>query len=277
MTPDKPRRAAVIGWPATHSLSPRLHEFWLEKYGITGSYETLAIAPEHLQKTLKSLAAQGFCGVSVTLPHKEAALGIVDHADPRARKIGAVNTVIARGDGTLDGFNTDAFGFTENLLSIRFEPNDRPVVIFGAGGAARAAIVALQDMGAGEIRLVNRTQKRAEALAKEFGRGIRVLAWSDYRNALEGAALLVNTTSLGMEGQPPLEIALDALPHEAVVNDLVYVPLMTGLLEKARQRGNRVLDGLGMLLHQARPQFAAFFGREPEVNEELRRHVLEGR
>jgi shikimate dehydrogenase len=271
------RRAAILGWPAMHSLSPRLHEFWLKQYDIAGAYTALPVKPEDLQTTLKSLAAAGFCGASVTLPHKEAALKIVDHADAAARRIGAVNTVIARGDGSLEGFNTDAFGFTQNLLSIHVDPAEKTVVILGAGGAARAVIVALQDMGALEIRLINRTKSRAEALAKEFGKGIKVFSWSDYRSAFEGAALLVNTTSLGMEGQPPLEMALDALPRAAVVNDLVYTPLMTDLLERARQRGNRALDGLGMLLHQARPQFAAFFGREPEVTEDLRHHVLEGR
>ncbi|HUY68984.1 MAG TPA: shikimate dehydrogenase [Alphaproteobacteria bacterium] len=269
-------KAAVIGWPVAHSQSPRLHSYWLSQHNIAGSYEALPVPPEKLALTLKNLHQSGFIGANLTIPHKEAALALVDHADPMARRIGAVNTVIAHKDGTLAGFNTDAYGFTHNILSVGFHPRARPVVVLGAGGAARAAIVALQDMDVSDIRLVNRTQARAESLAREFGAPVRAVAWNDAASALEGAALLINTTSLGMEGQPPLELSLTYLPREALVSDLVYAPLKTDLLKRAEARGNRILDGLGMLLHQARPAFAAFFGREPQVTEELRRHVLEG-
>jgi shikimate dehydrogenase len=235
----------------------------------------LAVAPANLEQALKDLPSHGFSGVNLTIPHKEAALKIVDHADPLAKRIGAVNTVIVRGDKTLEGFNTDAYGFTQNLLAAGFKPSERPAVVIGAGGASRAVVVALLDLGFSEIRIVNRTQSRAEALAQVFGKALRVFPWSDYLRTLPDAALLVNTTSLGMQGQPPLEITLDELPRDALVNDLVYAPLMTDLLRRAQQRGNRFVDGLGMLLHQARPAFAAWFGREPEVTEELRTFVLQ--
>ncbi|MDX2028473.1 MAG: shikimate dehydrogenase [Alphaproteobacteria bacterium] len=266
-------RAGVMGWPVEHSLSPRLHGWWLKRYSIEGSYVPLAVPPEGLGKALRDLPAQGFRGVNLTVPHKEAALVHIDHIDTVVKRIGAVNTVIVRADGTLEGRNTDTYGFAENLRTAGYKPDGRAAVIIGAGGAARAAVAALQDMGVKEIRIINRSAARAQKLAADFGNGIKIHGWGDAQ-ALEGTGLLVNATSLGLKGQPMLDIALDALPKDTLVTDMVYAPLVTDLLLRAGARGNPVLDGLGMLLHQALPSFAAFFGHDPEVTEELRRFVL---
>jgi shikimate dehydrogenase len=271
----KARLAGVMGWPVSHSRSPRLHGYWLDAYGIDGAYLPLPVAPDRIETALRALPALGFAGVNLTVPHKEAALGVVDRVDALARRIGAVNTVVVAADGSLDGTNTDAFGFIENLRAGApgWEPG-RPAVVLGAGGAARAVCVGLADAGVSEIRLANRTESRAARLADELS-GIRPVAWDARGDALDGAGLLVNTTTLGMTGAPPLGIALDALPGGAVVTDIVYAPLETPLLAAARARGNACVDGLGMLLHQARPGFAAWFGHEPEVTEALRAFVLE--
>ncbi len=269
----KAKLAGVIGWPVAHSRSPRLHGFWLEAYGIDGAYLPLAVKPEDFETVLRALPKMGFSGVNVTVPHKEAALACCDTVDDPARRIGAVNTIVVEPSGALHGSNTDAYGFIENLGA---GVPDAPAVLLGAGGAARAVAVALLDAGAPALRLVNRTHARAEALASDLADArISVGDWGDWTTCLAGAGLLVNGTSLGMEGQPPLEIALDALPADAVVNDIVYTPLETPLLANARRRGNRAVDGLGMLLHQARPGFAAWFGVDPAVTDELRDHVLE--
>jgi shikimate dehydrogenase len=271
----KARVAAVIGWPVAHSRSPSLHGHWLERYGIDGAYVPLAVKPEDIARALRALVELGFAGANVTLPHKEAALAAADEASARAREIGAANTLIVR-DGRLLADNTDGYGFLENLRQSApdWQPAAGPAVVLGAGGAARAVLHALLEAGVPELRLLNRTRARAERLAESFPH-VRVSDWGDMR-ALEGAALLANSTSLGMSGQPPLEIALDRLPPEALVTDLVYSPLETALLRAARARGYATVDGLGMLLHQARPGFAAWFGREPEVDEALRRAVLAG-
>ena len=271
------RIAGVIGWPVAHSCSPRLHGYWLRKYGIDGAYIPLPVRPQQFAAALRALPMLGFAGVNVTVPHKEAALSVVDRSDSAARRIGAVNTIVAAPDGTLDGRNSDGFGFMENLRAgvVGWSPKAGPAVILGAGGAARAVAVALSDGGAPEIRIVNRTVERAERLSADIGGPFRVYGWAERASALFDAALLVNTTTLGMTGQPPLELALDPLPTTAVVNDIVYSPLETVLLAAARARGNPVVDGLGMLLHQARPAFAAWFGVEPEVTPELRRFVLD--
>lgn len=271
-------RAAVIGWPIEHSLSPRLHQYWLNLYGIKGNYEKIAVAPPDLAATLANLAANSYRGVNLTVPHKEPALKLVDNIEPLARRVGAINTVVVQDDGSLLGRNTDVFGFTENLRSHGFVMNNGCAVIVGAGGAARAALVALLGMGARDIRIINRTLDRATALVREFahelgGDPITSYAWDDDR-ALAGADLLVNATSLGLKGQPPLTLSLDHLPLDATVTDMVYAPLKTDLLIRAANRGHAVIDGLGMLLHQARPAFQAFFGRDPEVTPELRAHVL---
>lgn len=278
MLTGKARLAGVMGWPVSHSQSPRLHGFWLEKYGIDGAYVPLATAPETAAEAIRALPKLGFRGANVTVPHKETALRTVDHLTDRARRIGAVNTLIVQDDGSVLGDNTDGYGFIENLTqgAPDWQPAQAPAVVLGAGGASRAVVVALLDAGVPQVRLLNRSRDRAEALAAAFGAAVVVSDWAHRAEVLAGAGLLVNTTTLGMTGQPPLDISLDALPASAVVTDIVYAPLMTPLLVAAQQRGLAVVDGLGMLLHQARPGFAAWFGRDPEVDADLRAHVLAG-
>lgn len=272
------RLAGVMGWPVSHSRSPRLHGFWLESLRIDGAYLPLPVRPEHLATALRALPVLGFRGVNLTVPHKAAALAAIDRPSPQARRIGAVNTVVIDAEGALHGSNTDVFGFRESLRSALpdWRADRGPAVLVGAGGAARAVAAALVEVGTPEIRLVNRTRDRALRLAEEIVGPFRVVDWRDRREALAGAALLVNATSLGMAGQPPLDLDLAALPVSAVVNDIVYAPLETPLLAAARRRGNAVVDGLGMLLHQARPGFAAWFGAEPQVTPALRDFVLGG-
>lgn len=267
----KAKLAGVLGWPVGHSLSPRLHGWWLDQYGIDGAYVPMAVRPEDVADSLRALAKLGFRGVNVTLPHKQAALACVDEADELARRIGAVNTVTITDQGRLVGSNTDGFGFIENLQqgAPDWQATSGPVTVLGAGGAARAICAALLDAGVPEIRLVNRTRSRAEKLAADLGGPIAPLPWDAWEDALAGATLLANTTQLGMNGQPPLVLDLAALPAAAVVNDAVYAPLQTPLLAAAAARGNPVVGGLGMLIHQARPGFAAWFGREPEVSAAL--------
>lgn len=270
------RVAGIMGWPVAHSRSPALHGFWLEQHGIDGAYVPLPVRPENLAAALRALPVLGLAGCNLTLPHKQAALAIVDRIDPAARRIGAVNTIIVAPDGTLEGRNTDAFGFIENLRASRpgFSAKAGPAVVLGAGGGARAVAASLLDDGAPEIRLVNRNREHAAALAAALGGPIRLVDWSEREPALAGAALLVHATSLGMAGQPPLDLALDALPPAATVCDIVYVPLETPLLAAARARGNPVVDGLGMLLHQGRPGFAAWFGVMPRVTPALREALI---
>lgn len=265
-----------MGWPVDHSLSPALHGFWLAAHGIEGSYQRLPIAPDQLGQALGELHEKGFVGVNLTVPHKEPALGFMQRLTPEARRIGAVNTVFIDNDGVLTGTNTDAFGFINNLRAgaPRWQAGRGPAVVLGAGGAARAVCFALQNAGVPEIRVLNRTAARSQALADALGAPLVSVPWDEAKDALEGAALLVNTTSLGMKGQPPLEIDLAPLPATAVVNDIVYVPLETPLLAAARARGNTAVDGLGMLLYQAQPSFAGWFGVKPEVTSALRAHVL---
>ena len=271
------RLAGVMGWPVEHSLSPRVHGYWLEHHRIDGVYVPLAVAPRDLERALTALPALGFRGVNLTLPHKERALGLCHEADDLARRIGAVNTIVVR-DGKLIGSNSDGFGFLENLKAGApgWRPEAASAVVLGAGGAARAVVAALIDAGAPQVRIVNRTRPRAEELAASLGGAISVHGWKQRNALLAGAGLLVNTTSLGMAGQPPLDLDLGGLPRDAVVSDLVYAPLMTPLLEAARARGNPLVDGLGMLLHQARPGFEAWFGSRPEVTDALRAFVLSG-
>ncbi|MEX2648783.1 MAG: shikimate dehydrogenase [Alphaproteobacteria bacterium] len=271
----KARVAGVMGWPVSHSRSPRLHGFWLEAYGIDGAYVPFAVRPEHLVQALGALPALGLAGVNLTVPHKEAALASLDEIEPLARRIGAVNTVVVDAAGRLVGSNTDVFGFMANLREAApaWRADSGPGVVLGAGGAARAVCAGLLDAGVAAIRLVNRSPARAERLAHDLGGPITVRPWSERPGALEGATLVVNTTMLGMAGQPPLDLALDPVAPGCVVCDLVYVPLETLLLARARARGLVAVDGLGMLLHQARPGFAAWFGLEPEVTAALRDHV----
>ena len=275
----KTRLAGIMGWPVAHSRSPALHNFWLDENGIDGAYVPLAVRPEDLGQALRALPALGFRGCNLTLPHKEMALSIVDRVEPSARRIGAMNTVIVAEDGSLSGSNTDVYGFCENLRDAApdWQPAAGPAVVIGAGGAAHAVVAALIEMGVGELRLVNRTLARAQRVAAELAAPtarITIHPWEARDGALEDAGLLVNSTSLGMTGEPELAIDLARLPPRAVVADLVYVPLETGLLAAARRRGNPCVDGLGMLLHQGRPGFEAWFGRSVRVTRELRAAVL---
>ena len=272
------RLAGIMGWPVAHSLSPRLHGHWLLRYGIDGAYVPLPVPPERLEQALSALPALGFAGVNLTIPHKEAAVSLVDRLSPRAKRIGAINTVVVEADGMLSGDNTDGFGFIATLSESQagWGAEAGPAVVLGAGGAARAVAVALLDAGVPEVRLLNRTPERARALADDLGGAVHTVNWTVRAAALDGAALLVNTTSLGMHGQPPLDLALDALPPRALVTDVVYTPLITPLLALAQARGNPVVDGLGMLLHQARPGFRAWFGVDPEVDDDLRAVVAAG-
>jgi shikimate dehydrogenase len=272
------RVAGIMGWPVAHSLSPRLHGHWLHRHGIDGAYVPLPVPPERLEQALSALPALGFAGANLTIPHKEAAVSLVDRLSPASRRIGAVNTVVVETDGTLSGDNTDGFGFIAALSEsdVGWRAGAGPAVVLGAGGAARAIAVALLDAGVPEVRLLNRTPGRARALAGELGGSIHAVNWAERSAALDGAALLVNTTSLGMRGQPPLVLALDALPRTALVTDVVYTPLVTALLAAAQARGNPVVDGLGMLLHQARPGFRAWFGVDPVVDDDLRAVVAAG-
>jgi shikimate dehydrogenase len=265
------RAAGVIGWPVAHSRSPLLHGHWLARHGIAGAYTPLPVQPGRLEAALRGLSALGFAGCNVTVPHKEETLALVDAADDIARRIGAANLVVVRPDGSLHGSNTDAYGFLANLREqAPTWDASGPAVVVGAGGSARAVVAALADAGVPDIRLVNRTPERAALLASSLGGPVRPVAWAERAAALDGAGLLVNTTTQGMQGQPALDLDLSELPLAAIVTDLIYVPLETPLLAAARARGNAVVDGLGMLLHQAVPSFAAWFGVTPEVTPELR-------
>jgi len=268
-------KACVMGWPIAHSLSPALHGFWLKAHGIAGEYTRLAVPPEDLPAALTRLKTEGWRGCNLTTPHKEAALSQLDRVDAGARRIGAVNTIAVE-NGKLAGFNTDGFGFIENLRAAvpGFDVKAGPVVVLGAGGAARAIVDALGAAGAPEIRLANRSLERARALARSLDGAIEAVPWERRAAALDGAALLVNATSLGMDKNPPLEFELARLPKTAVVNDIVYAPLETALLKAAKARGNRIVDGLGMLLHQGRPGFQLWFGAMPAVTPALRQAVL---
>ena len=275
--------AAIVGWPVDHSRSPALHGFWLKQHGIDGHYGRLPVEPT--KASLEALVAflrktPNARGCNLTLPHKIDIIPLLDRIDPAAKRIGAVNTVIKHADGSLEGRNSDAFGFLAALIdgAPRWTAAKGPVVVLGAGGAARAVVASLVDAGVPELRLLNRTQSTAVALGTEFtpddGRRVAIERWEDRSQVLEDATLLVNTTSLGQKGQPPLDIDLARLPKDAAVDDIVYVPLETPLLAAARARGNRCVDGLGMLLHQGRMGFEAWFGRKVTVSAEQRAAVL---
>jgi shikimate dehydrogenase len=269
---DRFRLAGVMGWPVMHSRSPALHNYWFRRYGLAGTYVPLAVEPQGLDAALHALAPLGFAGCNLTIPHKEHAITMVDEVDSVAKRIGAISCVIVRPDGSLTGTNNDSYGFVHNIMHERPEwrADAGPVVLIGAGGGARAVTYSLADRGAPEIRVVNRTFDRAQALVSAFGPPLTAIRWEDRHRALAGATMLVNTTSQGMVGESPLDLTLDALPARALVCDIVYVPLETPLLAAARRRGNPAVDGLGMLLHQARPAWQAWFGIEPEVTPELR-------
>ena len=276
MATDKPYTlAGVMGWPVAHSRSPAIHNHWIRQHGLNGSYVLLPVQPDRLGDAVRGLRALGFAGCNITIPHKVAAMALMDRIDPLAARIGAINTIVVEADGTLAGYNNDAYGFIQSLLDAQpdWRADAGPVTVLGAGGAARAILVALAERGAKEIRLCNRSLDKAQALAAEFGAPIRALPWDQREDALDGCALLVNSTSLGMKGQDPLTLSLDRLPRHALVCDAIYIPLETPLLAAARQRGNATVNGLGMLLNQARPAFQRWFGVTPELTPELRRLI----
>lgn len=276
MSDSKIPLAAVIGHPIAHSKSPNVHGYWLRKYGLRGHYIPLDIAPDKLADLLPRLADLGFVGANVTIPHKEKVMEIADLITDRATLIGAANTLIFRKDGRIHADNTDGYGFIENIRQAipDWTPKSGPAVVFGAGGASRAVLASLLDVGVPKIMLTNRTRIRAEKLKEDFGNRIQVVDWVQAGNVLEDADLVVNTTSLGMTGKPEMRVPLDGLKPGAIVNDLVYTPLQTRLLATAEQQGCRVVDGLGMLLHQAVPGFERWFGKRPVVDENVRAAVL---
>jgi len=268
--------AGVVGSPVAHSRSPRLHRYWLRKYGIPGYYIPMDIAAGDLAEAFATLPKLGFVGVNVTIPHKERILEFADIVTDRAALMGAANTIIFRDDGRVHADNTDGYGFIENLRHgvPDWSPKSGPAAVVGAGGAARAVIASLLNGGAPEIRVTNRTRARADALRAEFGARVQVFDWVAAGNAIEGAATIVNASSLGMTGKPSFRVPLDGLSPDAVVTDLVYTPLDTQLLEEARKTGCRTVDGLGMLIHQAVPAFERWFGLRPEVDSGVRSAVL---
>ena len=267
--------AGIIGWPVAHSRSPVVHNYWLAEHHLPGSYVLLPVLPERLPAALAGLVALGFRGCNVTTPHKQAVMPLIEHVDPMAVRIGAVNTIVVQDDGTLRGFNNDGNGFVQGLRDVKpdWRPDDGPIVVVGAGGAARAIVVALAAQGAREIRLVNRTHEKAQQLAADLGPPIAAVRWEERGEALRGIATLINATTQGSAGKPPLDLPLDALPREAIVGDAIYVPPETPLLAAARARGNRTVNGLGMLLNQARPAFEAWFGVMPSITPGLRRAI----
>lgn len=268
--------AGVIGSPVSHSKSPRLHGHWLSRMGIAGHYIPMDVVQDDLKDVLQMLPKMGFVGVNVTVPHKETVLGLADHVTDRAALIGAANTLIFREDGTIHADNTDGYGFIENLRqgAPDWDPAAGPAAVIGAGGAARAVVASLAEVGVTEIRLSNRTRARAEALRSEFGPKVEVYDWVQAGNMIEGASLVVNTSTLGMVGKPEFRVPLDGLSPDALVTDIVYTPLRTKLLTTAEELGCTTVDGLGMLLHQAVPGFERWFGARPEVDEKTRAVLL---
>jgi shikimate dehydrogenase len=267
--------AGLLGWPVAHSRSPVIHNHWLAQYGIPGRYVLFPVPPEKLEAAVRGIAALGLRGCNVTTPHKQAIFPLLDRVDDLARRIGAVNTVVVEQDGTLTGFNNDGNGFIQSLRDAdpRWRPDTGPITVLGAGGAARAVVASLAAQGAREIRVTNRTRDKAREIADAVGSVVKVVPWEVRDEALDGIALLANATTLGMAGKPSLDIALDRLPLRALVGDLIYVPPETPLLAAARARGNITVNGLGLLLNQARPAFQAWFGVMPEITPALRHAV----
>ena len=267
--------AGLLGWPVAHSRSPVIHNHWLAHYDIPGRYLLFAVPPEKLEPAVRGLAALGLRGCNVTTPHKQAIFPLLDRVDDLARRIGAVNTVVVERDGTLTGFNNDGNGFIQSLrdADAKWRPDSGPILVLGAGGASRAVVASLAAQGAREIRVANRTQDKAREIAEAVGSTVKVVPWEQREDALDGVALLANATSLGSAGKQPLEMRLDRLPKGALVGDLIYVPPETPLLEAARKRGNVTVNGLGLLLNQARPAFNAWFGVMPEITPALRQAI----
>jgi shikimate dehydrogenase len=278
MTNPAPK-ACVIGFPVKHSRSPAIHNYWLKKYNLPGSYGTELVTPDGLEGFLRALPRSGYAGCNITLPHKEEALNFIDHIDPLAKKVGAVNTVVVK-NGALHGFNTDVHGFVANLESVgKAWQKKKPAYVIGSGGAARAVVAGLVEAGCQKIFVTNRTPERlrrfGEELSAAFGVELHLVGWEDRTDPLPLVDLLVNTTSQGMEGNPPLELEIRGLKDGALVTDLIYTPLETPLLAKARGRFHPTVDGLGMLLHQAAPGFEMWFGKKPEIDVALRSVVLD--
>lgn len=268
--------AGVIGDPISHSRSPSLHAHWLHVNGIIGHYIPMRVSNDNLKKVIKTLPKAGFVGVNVTIPHKEKVLDLADSITDRAALMGAANTLVFRLDGKIYADNTDGYGFTQNLRqgAPDWQPKAGPAAVFGAGGAARAVLASLIELGVPEIRISNRTRPRADALRAEFGTRITVYDWIQAGNMLDDAVTVVNTTSLGMVGKPEFRVPLHGFKPGAVVTDLVYTPLRTHFLDQAEQAGCITVDGLGMLLHQAVPGFERWFGLRPVVDDALRAAVL---
>lgn len=268
-------KAGVIGYPIHHSKSPIIHGHWIEEYDLTGTYETIEIAPENLKEDIQKLVDQGFHGFNATIPHKENIMALCDEVDETAKAIGAVNTILIK-DRKLFGSNTDVFGFIQNIKQEvpHFDFKNKRAVVLGAGGAARAIVYAFKQEDVSEIIITNRTREKAESLIELAPDQVRVIDWESREDALKGADLLVNTTPLGMEGQLALELDLTQLPTHALVSDIVYTPLMTDLLSDAKAQGNDIVTGIGMLLHQARPAFEKWTGILPDVDDVLIKKVL---
>lgn len=264
--------AGLLCWPAFQSRSPVIHNHWLAHYGIAGRYVLFPVPPERLEAAVRGLGALGLRGCNVTTPHKQAIFPLLDRVDALAQRIGAVNTVVVEPDGTLTGFNNDGNGFIQSLRDVdpAWRPDTGPVAVLGGGGAARAVVASLVAQGAREVRLANRTRAKAEEIAAAVGPEVKVVDWSERAEALDGVAMLANATSLGMAGKGSLDIALDRLPPRALVGDLIYLPPETPLLAAARARGNVTVNGMGLLLNQARPAFKAWFGVMPEITPALR-------
>jgi shikimate dehydrogenase len=267
--------AGLLGWPVAHSRSPAIHNHWLAHHGIAGHYVLFPVPPEKLEAAVRGMATLGLRGCNVTTPHKQAIFPLLDRVDELARRIGAVNTVVVEQDGTLTGFNNDGNGFIQSLRDVdsQWRPDSGPILVLGAGGAARAVVASLAAQGAKEIRITNRTSAKAREIADAVGPMVKVVPWEQREAALDGVAMLANATSLGSAGKAPLEISLDGLPKNAVVGDLIYVPPETPLLAAARTRGNITVNGLGLLLNQARPAFNAWFGVVPEITPALRQAI----
>lgn len=264
--------AGVMGWPVAHTRSPAIHNHWIAKYGLKGAYVQLPVQPDRLEAAIRGLPALGFAGCNVTVPHKVSAMRLMDELHPAARRVAAINTIVVQPDGRLLGMNNDGAGYIQSLRDAdpAWRGDAGPALVLGAGGAARAIVVALLDEGVPELRITNRTLERAQALAEAFGDRVKVVPWAERNEAMAGVSLLVNTTTQGMHGQAPLDVTLEALPAAAMVSDAIYIPMETPLLAQARLRGHRTVNGLGMLLNQARPAFQSWFGVLPEITPELR-------
>jgi len=267
--------AGLVGWPVAHSRSPVIHNHWLGRYGIRGRYVLFPVPSDRLADALRGLSALRLRGCNVTTPHKQAVMALIDDVDPLARRIGAVNTIVVQEDGSLRGFNNDGNGFVQSIRDAKpdWRPDTGPITVLGAGGAARAVVASLAAQGAREVRVVNRTFERAHELAALFGPPVQAFRWDEREAALDGVALLANATDQGMAGKPALDIRLDRLPKSAIVGDLIYTPPETPFLAAARARGNLTVNGLGLLLNQARPAFNAWFGVTPEITPELIRAI----